>query len=75
MCDDDDMSTMADENIILFLGYHLHIKQNNKKVNRKMWVHPSVSPRPAEGAFTKILVRPKNMFLILARRIRASSSV
>ncbi|XP_060857126.1 uncharacterized protein LOC132934786 [Metopolophium dirhodum] len=48
-----DMSTMADENIILFLGYRLLIKKK-KKINRKMWVHPLVSSRPSEGALTLI---------------------
>jgi len=45
-----DNTIMADENIILFLGYQLFIK-NKKKINRKMWVHPLNSTRPSEGAF------------------------
>lgn len=62
----DDMSTMADENIILFLGYRLLIKKI-KKINRKMWVHPLVSSRPSEGAFTLVfegLRRDPDKFLI-----------
>jgi len=45
---------MSDENIILFLGYRLLIKKK-KTINRKMWVHPLVSSRPSEGAFTLVL--------------------
>lgn len=46
-------NTMADENIILFLGYQFFIK-NTKKINRKMWVNPLNSTRPSKGAFNLI---------------------
>jgi len=62
-----DMSTMADENIILFLGYRLLIKKK-KKINRKMWVHPLVSSRPSVGVFTLVfeeLRRDPNKFINL----------
>jgi len=42
---------MADENIILFLGYRLLIKKK-KKLNRTIWVHPLLCSRPSQGAFT-----------------------
>jgi len=66
-----DMSMMEDENIILFLGYRLLIKKKIK-INRKMWVHPLVSSRPFEGAFSSVFEgfrRDPNKFFNFFRMI------
>lgn len=37
--------------IILYMGYELLLKKKREK-SRKMWVHPLLSTRLSEGAFT-----------------------
>jgi len=42
-----------DNIVTLYMGYNLLVKKKeNKQQNRKFWVHPLLSTRLSEGAFT-----------------------